>query len=274
MNINVAYYGLPGSFCEQALYDYFPNDVTPLSSEKFDDVMIKLKNDTVNYGILPIENSSTGAVSEIYDLLNQYNYYIVGEVFVKVEHHLLGTKDSSLKTIEEVYSHPQPFVQSKLFLDQYKHWKLVPFYSTAKSAAHVKSLNNPKIAAIGSKKSAELYKLKILASHINSSHVNTTRFIILSKNQKVNDSCNKVSIVLSTKHKAGALYSALQYFAKANINLLKIESRPVVHTPWEYYFYIDFEGNLNKSNIKLTLENIKKECVYFKLLGNYKSDPL
>lgn len=270
MSLDIAFYGATGSYCEQALFNYFPNDVNPIPNEKFVDVLKTLENDSVQYGILPIENSSTGAISEVYDLINKYPYYIAGEVFVKVEHNLLGIHDSSIEQITDVYSHPQAFEQSKLFLDQY-NWNHIPYYSTAKSAAYIKELNNPKVAAIGSSKAAELYDLKILADNINSNSTNTTRFVILGKNLKINSACNKISIVLSTKHNAGALYHVLKYFAEYNINMLKIESRPVVHTPWEYYFYIDFEGNLNNSYINDAIESMKKDCIYFKLLGNYKS---
>lgn len=269
MSLNVSFYGIKGSYCEQALYEYFPNDVVPYSNEKFEDVLKKLEDNNMQYGILPIENSSTGAISEIYDLLNHYPFYIVGEVLLKVKHYLLGTKNSSLKTIKKVYSHPQPFEQSKLFLNNYD-WDLVPYYSTARSAAYVKELNDPTIGAISSKKAADLYDLKILAQNINSNNTNTTRFVVLSKDFNINSYCNKISVVISTKHQAGALYKVLEYFAKYNINLLKIESRPVVHTPWEYYFYLDFEGNIENNSIKEVLNQMKKDCVYFKLLGNYK----
>jgi chorismate mutase/prephenate dehydratase len=270
MSLKVAFYGVPGAFCEQALFDYFPNDVTPISNPKFQDVFKTLENEDVPYAVLPIENSSTGPVSEIYDLLNQSPYYIVGETFVKAEQNLLGTKEATLETIKEVYSHPQAIEQSKPFLDQY-NWNIVPYYSTAQSAAYVKELNDPSFAAISSKKAAELYNLKILKPNINYNSTNTTRFVILGKNLKINSACNKISVVLSTEHKAGALYNVLRNFADYNINLLKIESRPVVHTPWEYYFYIDFEGNLNNKNIKESIELMKKDCAYFKLLGNYKN---
>ncbi|TCT12171.1 chorismate mutase [Natranaerovirga pectinivora] len=273
MSLNIAYYGVPGSFSEQALLDYFPNNVNPINNEKFEGVFKELEKDDVHYGVVPIENSSTGPVSEIYDLLNTYPYHIVGEVFVKVEHHLLATKDATLESIQEVYSHPQAFEQCRPFLDQY-NWSIVPHFSTASSAEHVKNSNNPKIASISSKKAAELYGLQVLAPNINYNTTNTTRFIILGKSHKINSSCNKISVVFTTEHKAGALYSALKSFSEYNINMLKIESRPVVHTPWQYYFYIDFEGNLDNPSIKKAINSMENDCVYFKLLGNYKSATL
>ncbi|TCK89027.1 chorismate mutase [Natranaerovirga hydrolytica] len=270
MSINVAYYGVPGSFSEQALLDYFPNDVHAINNEKFEGVFKLLEDESIPYGVVPIENSSTGAVNAIYDLLNKYPYHIVGEVYVKVEHHLLGSKKATLDTIKKVYSHPQAFEQSKPYLDQHG-WELVPYYSTASSAEYVKQADDLSIASISSQKAAQIYDLNILANHINYNTTNTTRFIVLGKNLKVNSSCDKISVVFTTEHKAGALYSALKYFSDFDINMLKIESRPVVHTPWQYYFYIDFEGNLNNPSIKKAIDSMKTDCMYFKLLGNYKS---
>lgn len=267
--LKVGFQGVPGSFSEEALLNYFPNDVETISVHRFEDIFIELEKNTFTYGVLPIENSSAGAVSESYDLLNKYNFFIVGETYLKVNHNLLGVEGSSLDKIKEVYSHPQALYQSNDFLNKYE-WKLTPFINTAKSAEYISELNDPTIAAIASTKAAELYNLNILAKDINSNQTNTTRFVIVGKSFKPNSACDKMSIVLSTVHKAGSLYNVLKHFANNNINLLKIESRPVQHTPWEYYFYIDFEGNMNDKNVKSTLELIKDDCHHLKILGNYK----
>lgn len=268
-SIKVGFQGVSGSFSEQALFNYFPNDIEAIALSQFEDVFIELDKKNIDYGVLPIENSSTGAISDVYDLLNQYDCYIAGETYVKVVHNLLGVSGATISDIEEVYSHPQAFEQSKSYLKDY-NWKLIPYYNTAKSAEYVMEQDNKSIAAIGSYKAAELYGLDIIAENINCNQFNTTRFIIISKSLKVNSSCNKISVVLSTKHEAGALYSALEHFASNKINLLKIESRPVKHTPWEYYFYIDFEGNINKEEMKKAIKQMESDCHHFKLLGNYK----
>lgn len=269
LTITVGYQGVAGSFSEEALYKYFPNDVDTKNYEQFEDVFIGVDNDEVHYGVLPIENSSTGAIATVYDLLNQYDCYIVGETYVKPIQNLLGVKGSKIEDIKEVYSHPQGFEQSKTFLNKH-NWRLIPYYNTAKSAEYVMLQNNPAIGAIASSKAADIYKLDVLAENINCNEHNTTRFIIIGKSLKVNSLCDKISVVLSTKHTAGALYNALKHFASNNINMLKIESRPVQHTPWEYYFYVDIEGNIEDPAIVKTVDQMKIDCHHFKLLGNYK----
>lgn len=269
LELTIGYQGVPGSFSEEALYNYFPNDVETKNYDLFEDVFIALEKGEIHYGVLPIENSSTGAISSVYDLLNQYSSHIVGETYVKPIQNLLGIKGSTINDIQEVYSHPQGFEQSKTFLSKYS-WQHIPYYNTAKSAEYIMQQNNKTIAAIASRKAAELYGLTVLADNINCNQNNTTRFVILGKSLKINNMCDKISVVFSTKHQAGALYAALKHFASSNINMLKIESRPVVHTPWEYYFYIDFEGNVEDPTIASAIKKMESECHHFKLLGNYK----
>lgn len=267
--LQVGFQGVKGAFSEEALYNFFGEDVDTTAVKNFEDICISLEKGLVDYGVLPIENSSTGAISDVYDLINKYNCFIVGETHVKVNHNLMGIEGCLIEDIKEIYSHPQGFEQSKDFLSNHD-WKLVPYYNTAKSAEYVMKKNNKQIAAIGSKKAAEIYNLNILASNINSNNTNTTRFIILGKELAINEECNKISVVLSTEHKAGALYSVLKHFAENDINMLKIESRPRGNTPWEYNFYIDFEGNMENKMIKKALDKMAIDCHHFKILGNYK----
>lgn len=267
--IKVGFQGVKGAYSEEALIQFFGDVVEPITHKTFEDICIALEDDAIVYGVLPIENSSTGAITDVYDLLNKYNCYIVGETRVKVNHHLMGIPGSTLDDIQDVYSHPQGFEQSKDYLNAFD-WKLIPYYNTAKSAEYVMQQNRKHIAAIGSKKAAQIYGLDILADHINSNHQNTTRFVILGKSLNSDPTCNKISVVLSTPHKAGALYHVLKHFAENEINMLKIESRPVGHTPWEYNFYIDFKGNVNDTTIKDALDHMSKDCHHFKLLGNYE----
>lgn len=267
--IKVGHQGVSGSFSEEALFNYFPNDVETYQYDTFEDVFADVESGKIHYGVVPIENSSTGAITSVYDALNHYNCTIVGETYVAAIQNLLAIKGAKIEDIKEVYSHPQGFEQSKTFLKPYD-WLLIPYYNTARSAQYVQSKHDPTIAAIASKQAAIIYELDILSENINCNKENTTRFIIISKNLKVNKLCNKMSIVFSTKHQAGALFHALELFAGNNINLLKIESRPVKHTPWEYYFYMDFEGNLENEIIQKVIEHMKQDCHHFKLLGNYK----
>ena len=267
----IGFQGVSGSNGEQALFEYFGEEVNTLPVKNFEDIFIELKNGNIKYGVLPIENSSTGGISEVYDLLNKYDFNIVGETSIKINHFLMGIKGSKISDIEEVYSHPQGFAQCGDFLKYHPEWKLIPYDNTANSAKLVAEKNQKSIAVIASEKVAKIYNLDILESYINSNKNNITRFAIIGKDLSTNPDNNKVSVVISTEHKAGSLYQVLQWFAENSINLTKIESRPLKSRPWEYYFYIDFDGNLNDPNLKTALKQISSSCHYFKILGNYKS---
>jgi len=270
--LTVGFYGVTGSFSEQALKEYFGEKVDTKALSEFEDIFLELKYGKINYGVIPIENSSTGAISEVYDLLNKYEFYITGEKYLKISQNLMGIKGSTLDNIKEVYSHPQGLEQSMEFLKGYKQWKLIPYKSTAKSAELVKDKNDKTMAAIASAKAAEIYDLEILQKNVNSNATNMTRFVVIGKDMESNIQSNKISLVLSTTHKAGSLYHVLRHFAENNINLLKIESRPIKDKPWEYFFYIDFEGNINQDKIISAIKLIKENSHYFKVLGNYKSE--
>lgn len=267
----VGFQGVAGSFSEQALLDYFGESIKTKAVDEFEDIFNELENNTIKYGVLPIENSSTGGISDVYDLLNKYDFKIVGEVCLKVNHNLMGIPGARTEDITEVYSHSQAFRQCSDFLKEKKAWTLVHFCNTAKSAEFVYNSKEKFKAAIGSERAAKIYNLNIISSNINSKSNNTTRFIIISKDMEKNDDLNKISVIFTTLHRAGSLYNILRYFAENNLNLLKIESRPICDKPWEYFFYIDFEGNLDEETVKDAMLEIRKASSYFKILGNYKS---
>jgi len=271
-NLIVGFYGVTGSFSEQALKEYFGEKVDTKEISEFEDIFLELKYGKINYGVIPIENSSTGAISEVYDLLNKYDFYITGEKYLKISQNLMGIKGSTLDNIKEVYSHPQGLKQSMEFLKGYPQWNLVPYKSTAKSAELVKDRNDKTLAAIASTKAAEIYDLEILQKNVNSNATNMTRFVVIGKEMESDTKSNKISLVLSTTHTAGSLYHVLKHFAENNINLMKIESRPIKDKPWEYFFYIDFQGNINENKIIHAIELIKNNSRYFKILGNYRSE--
>lgn len=266
----VGFQGVPGSYSEQAVHDYFGVDTATCPVRDFEDIFTALNDGKIEYGVLPIENSSTGAISQVYDLLNRYNNYIVGEVCVEINHNLLGVKGSRIEDIIEVYSHPQGFEQCSEFLKVNSEWKLIPYRNTAVSAEYVKTQGSKSMAAIASRRASELYGLDIIVENINTNYNNFTRFAVIGKSMKIDENCDKISIVLSTQHKPGCLYNVLGYFAENNLNMLKIESRPIANRPWEYFFYIDYEGNLNDEKVRCATESIEKSSCYFKLLGNYQ----
>lgn len=266
----VGFQGVKGSFSQEALINYFGKNNEIKSYEEFEDVFLALRNNEIDYGVLPIENSYTGAITQVYDLLVKCGFYIVGEECIKIEHYLLGVKGANFGDIEEIYSHTQGFEQCRGFLNYYSQIKQIPYHNTAISAKLISDLNDKTKAAIASKRAAEIYGLDILRERINDKKDNCTKFIIIGKKLEVTKECNKVSVVFSLEDEAGTLYRLLGHFAENNINMLKIESRPNKHELWKYLLYVDFEGHLYDEKVKIALELIGKNSGYFKLLGSYK----
>lgn len=268
-DIKVGYAGVPGAFAHQALLEYF-GDVDNVNYEHFQDVYEALKNDEIDYGIVPLENSSTGAINDNYDLVRDYDFYIVGEHSVAITQHLLGIKGTKLEEIEFVYSHSQGILQSSNFLKTYPKIKPQSFSNTAAAAKFVSENNNKHFGAIASKIAAKLYGLEVLQENIHNVQSNNTRFIIFSKQLEDHEKTDRVSIVFTLQHKAGALYSILKVIKDHQINLSRIESRPIKDKPWQYYFYIDFDGSLHDDNVVLALERLKTNCLTLRILGNYR----
>ncbi|MCC0629374.1 MULTISPECIES: prephenate dehydratase [unclassified Clostridioides] len=270
-NILVGFPGISGSFTEEALNKFFKKTISKKQFKEFEDVFIALKNKEIDYGIIPIENSSTGAISETYDLLKNYGFYIVGEECIKIDQNLIGIKGTKLEDIKEIYSHPQGIGQSSEFLKQNSTWKLIPFNNTATSAELVKKLQDKTKAAIASKKAASIYGLEIISPCINDITNNYTRFVVISNQIHIEEESNKMSVVFSVEHEAGRLYKVLGYFAENNINMTKIESRPMKNASWRYFFYIDFECSIYNPKVYDLLELIKHNTAYFKFMGVYKN---
>lgn len=266
----IVYQGAKGSYSYEAMINFFGENLKSDNVKTFEEIFEKIKDGEATYGILPIENSSTGAINEVYDLILKYNFYICHETILKIDHNLMCIEEGSIDKIEEVFSHEQGFSQSKDFLKKHPDWKLTNYYNTALSAKYIKELNNPSKACIASKNAAEIYGLKILKENINFNPNNYTRFIVINNNLKINEDSNKISIVLSLPHTSGSLCNILNYFSANNLNMVKIESRPDLTRSFEYMFYIDFEGNLNDDLVKKVLDDIKNKSSYFKILGNYK----
>lgn len=267
----VGYQGVPGAYGEEATYTYFQEKWSSIvAHDSFEDVIEALLEGKIDYGVLPIENSSAGEILDTYDLIKNHDLFIVGEQSIKIEHNLLGIKGSQLEDIREVYSHPQGLSQSKVFLKEHSQMKACPFINTATACQHVAELKDIHKAAIASKRAAKIYGLEILEPHIHYNKNNFTRFIILSNKMHVEEYSNKISIVFNTKHTSGALYNILGHFAFNGLNLLKIQSRPLLEKKWEYYFFADLEGNLQEANVLIALSQIMKQCSFFKILGNYR----
>jgi prephenate dehydratase len=277
MALRVAFQGERGAYGEMATLQYFPDSkLVPLKS--FQDVFEAANNDEVQYIVVPVENSIEGSINEIYDLLLQTRMSVTGEVYQRVTHCLITNRN--VKMIRYVYSHPQALAQCRGYL-QKKGLKPVPAYDTAGAAKMIKENKMPNSAAIASKRAAELYGMEILDEGIEDRKNNYTRFLVLSskKNKKKkkdgkgdlhHDGPHKTSIIFSVRHVPGALFGILGEFAMRKINLTKIESRPTKETPWEYNFYVDFEGHLQSKAIHEALMSIKTKTSYMKILGSYK----
>lgn len=268
-DIVVGFQGVPGSFSEAALDQYFNEDTKRKNYEQFEDVFKALKNKEIDYGIVPLENSSTGAINDNYDLIRDYGFYTVGEQSISIAQHLLGIKGAKIEELKEVYSHPQGLLQTSKFLEKHPYLTQVKYANTAMAAKYVADSHDPTICAIASKKAAELYGLEVLKENIHNAKTNHTRFIIFGEHLEKNENANCVSVVFTLAHRVGALYQVMKIINDHQINLLRIESRPVQHTPWEYYFYVDFEGHMEDVNILLALEDMVAHTNTLRVLGNY-----
>lgn len=268
--IKLGYQGQEGCFGEEALINYFTDGYERKNFETFEDVFMALKFNEIDYGVLPIENSSTGSITDVYDLLRKYDFHIVGETLLRVEHNLLGIKGSQISEIEEIYSHLQGFEQSSEYLKTLVGTKQIPYYNTAISAKYVADNNDKSKAAIASKRAAKIYGLDILKEKINDARENYTRFVIVGREFETSELCNKMTISFSIKNEAGNLYRQLEVFSKNNINMRKIESRPMGNGSFNYFFYVDIDGNIDIEKIKKALDNIESNTEEFRILGAYK----
>lgn len=267
----VVFFGARGSYSEQAMEDYFGKETDSFPAATFKEVMAKVKNGEADYGVVPIENTTTGGITDIYDLLAEFDNYIVGEHVVKIEHALLGLPDSDLEKIRTVYSHPQGILQCGGFLSAYPQVKTVETMSTSGCAKKVLEDGDPSQAAIAGKRAGELYGLKVIRECINDNDKNSTRFIIIANTRKYTLDANKVSISFTLPHESGTLYNMLSHIIYNNLNMTKIESRPLSGRPFEYRFFVDFEGNLKEPGVINTLNGIQAEALDFKIFGNYKT---
>lgn len=268
----VVFQGEPGAYSEQACMNFFGDEIQATGLTQFEDTFLALKEGKADYAVLPIENSSTGAIRQIYDLLTQYDFFIVGETTVKVDHCLMALPGATLDTITHVYSHEQGLFQSEKFLNRYPHWKRVPQADTAGSAQMVAASGDLTRAALCSARAAQLYGLNILARPTNDNPHNTTRFVVVSPRMELRDGADKISTVFLLPHEAGSLHEILTIFAVHGLNMVKLESRPLPQHSWEYMFFLEFTGNLNTPEIADVLHELSQTTGDFRVLGNFVSN--
>lgn len=265
----IAYYGETGSYTEQAMLEYFDEQGVGVAMQTFEEVMESLKMGQADYGVLPIENSSTGTLSDIFDLLAEYDNYIIGEHVITIEHNLWGLPGASLSEIRKVYSHPQGLLQCSSFLRKYPSLEQLEGGSTASCARRVLQENDMTQAAIAGKRAGEAYGLELLKASIHNEEHNRTRFIIISNKRIYLPLAKRISLCFALPHRSGSLYHILSHFIHNNINLTRIESRPTKGKAFSYRFFVDFEGSLENAQIKNALYSIKEESLELKLLGAY-----
>ena len=264
----VVFQGLEGAYSQAAMLQYFGEQVNSFHVDTFRDAMVAIEEGSADFAVLPIENSTAGIVNEIYDLLVEFENYIVGEQIIKIEHCVLGVPGSSLEDIKTVYSHPQSLMQSAKYLET-KDWQQISMQNNAFAAKKVAEEKDKTQAAIAGAHAAPIYGLEVLEQGVNQSDTNSTRFIIVTNQKIFKKDADKISICFEIPHKSGSLYHMLSHFIYNNVSMTKIESRPIEDQNWEYRFFIDFEGNLADGAVKNALRGLREEAKNLRILGNY-----
>ncbi|MBU4299228.1 prephenate dehydratase [Patescibacteria group bacterium] len=282
--VKVAFQGEIGAFSEEAVFKFFGSNsnIQTIPCQTFADVFKLVEEGNADFGILPIENSLEGTVGQNYELLLTSDVNIFGEEILRIRHCLIANKGVKIGAIKRVYSHPQALGQCREFLEKLK-LEAIPVYDTAGGVRMLKEEKAEEAAAIASERAGKIYQMKILKKGIETNKQNFTRFFIISlfipllqkgrdknlKKETKRAKDSKTSIVFSLKNIPGILFQSLEGFAKRKINLTKIESRPIMGKPWEYHFYLDFEGHQEDKKIREALEELKEKTLFIKILGSY-----
>ena len=269
--MRVAFQGERGAYSELAVLQYFSDksDLILSPNRTLADVFNAVESGEADYALVPIENSIEGSVNETYDLLMNTSLRIRGEVYVRVSHCLIGYADTNVEDIRYVYSHPQALGQCKEFIKRYR-LEPIPYYDTAGSVKMLRENHIHNAAAIASRVAADVYGMRVIMEGIEDSKNNYTRFLVIAEEDStIPTGKDKTSIIFVTKHVAGSLYNVLQEFAVRGINLTMIVSRPLKDRPWEYAFYLDFEGHRSDEKVRESLDSINSKVTLLKVLGSY-----
>lgn len=279
--MKISYLGIPGSNSYTAAKHYFGEEHEFIGVNKFADIYTNVLTGQTEYGIIPVENNLAGSVAENYDLLQKYDVHVVGEYYLKFDNHLLGVKQAKLpedciKEITQVVSHPQPLAQCYNFFLEHPWMQPAGFTDTAAAAKYVAEQKNPAIAAIGNADAAQLYGLSILQRNIaDDSEHNYTRFFAISRSATIPQEANKCSLIFTLPHIPGSLVKALAVFASNELNLVKIESRPIHGKMFEYFFYVDIGIDAKTTGqAQMIIEEFRRRTQTMKVLGFYKSQSM
>ena len=266
--VRVVHQGVEGAYSHAAAIQYFGEKAEIYHVARFEDAMKEVQLGNADYAVMPIENSSAGAVIDMYDLLTRYDNYIVAETFRPVNHALLGVPGAKLSDVKTVFSHPQALMQCSAFLND-NGLKQISVENTAVAAKRVVEEGDKSQAAIASEIAGKLYGLELLKPFIQNNQGNTTRFVILANRKVYQKDAGKISLCFELPHTSGSLYNMLGNFIFNHVNMMMIESRPIPGKNWEYRFFVDIEGNLQDAGVKNALRGIGAEAQNFKILGNY-----
>ena len=265
----VVYQGVEGAYSFLAMKQYFGENVDCFNVATFTAAMEAVAKGEADYALLPIENSTAGIVNDTYDLLCEYDNFIVDEIYYKIDHALLGLENADISDIDVVYSHPQGLMQCSKYLDTHSDWQRIGQANTALSAKKVLEDGNVNEAAIASKDAAKYFSLKVLDTDISNNSNNVTRFVVISNKRCFRKNAGKMSICFETAHETGSLYNLLSHIIYNGLNMTKIESRPIEGKMWQWRFYVDFDGNIDDAAVKNAMRGIEEEAKRLKFLGNY-----
>ena len=268
-NAYVVYQGAEGSYSQAATEAYFGKQAHTSNVETFRDAMLALEEGSAAFAVLPIENSTAGIVNEIYDLLAEFEHFIVGEQMIRIEHCLMGVEGTTEESIRTVCSHPQSLMQCEHFLREHPAWEQISMKNNAFAARKVAEEKDTTLAAIAGAHAAEAYGLNIIRRGVNQAGNNTTRFIVVSNQKIFLKNANKISLCFEVPHESGSLYHILSHFIYNDLNMTKIESRPIEGRTWEYRFFLDFDGNLADAAVRNALCGLREETRNLRILGNY-----
>lgn len=265
----VVFQGVEGAYSQAAMQEYFGEHVNSFHVRTFRDAMESIEEGAADYAVLPIENSSAGAVNEMYDLLDEFENYIVAEVIIPITHTLSGLPGAELSDIQRVYSKAEALMQTTRFLDEHPAWQQISVVNTAIAAEKIVKDQDKAQAAVCSAYAAKLNGLSVLVDNINNEPNNSTRFIVVTNQKIFLKDAQKISICFELPHESGSLYRILSHFIYNDLSMTKIESRPMEGRNWEYRFFVDFEGNMEQPEVKNAIRGLREETRNLKILGNY-----
>ena len=268
-NSRIVFPGTEGAYSQAAMQYYFGERCNSFYVRTFRDAMEAIEEGAADYAVLPIENSTAGAVDEMYDLLVEFENYIVGETIIPITHTLSGLPGTDPKEIRRVYSKGVALMQASHFLDEHSEWQQISVANTAIAAKKIVEEQDRSQAAVCSAYAAKVHGLEVLKDNINDDPNNSTRFIVVTNQKIFLKDAKKISICFEVPHESGSLYQLLSHFIYNDLNMTRIESRPVEGRSWEYRFFVDFEGNLAQAAVKNAIRGLREESRSLRILGNY-----